>query len=182
MTGKAASWRCCRCSGSKNPDAARSYRRGRPLRCGADLRRRGDHPGDLGVVGAGRDEPSRYRGLPPTSFPLAVLILIALFAIQPRGTSPLSAGHSARSWRFGFCTIAVLGLWGIAQHPSVLAAINPLYGLWYLFSGGLAGFLVLGGGVPVRYRRRSTLRRYGPFRRPADTLGVVGGGVSEPCS
>jgi KUP system potassium uptake protein len=39
----------------------------------------------------------------------------------------------------------VMGIAGIARHPSVLAAVNPLYGLRYLFSNGYAGFLILGG-------------------------------------
>jgi KUP system potassium uptake protein len=43
-----------------------------------------------------------------------------------------------------FVVMAVLGVYGVAQHPSILAALNPLYGLRYLFSGGLASFLVLG--------------------------------------
>ena len=43
-----------------------------------------------------------------------------------------------------FVTIAVLGIWGISQHPSVLIAIDPRYGASYLLSGGWAGFLVLG--------------------------------------
>ena len=43
-----------------------------------------------------------------------------------------------------FVTIAVLGLMGIAKHPSVFAALNPAYGLSYLFSDGATGFLVLG--------------------------------------
>ena len=44
-----------------------------------------------------------------------------------------------------FLTIALLGLWGIARHPAVFAAIDPRYRLAYLFSGGALGFLVLGG-------------------------------------
>ena len=44
-----------------------------------------------------------------------------------------------------FLTMAVLGLHGIMQHPSVLAAINPLYAVHYLKIGGYTGFLVLGG-------------------------------------
>ncbi|MDP3857458.1 MAG: KUP/HAK/KT family potassium transporter, partial [Stagnimonas sp.] len=43
-----------------------------------------------------------------------------------------------------FLTLAVLGVLGIASHPTVLLALNPLHG-WALLSGhGLAGFLVLG--------------------------------------
>jgi KUP system potassium uptake protein len=44
-----------------------------------------------------------------------------------------------------FLAIAVLGILGIARHPAVLAALNPFYGLRYLFSNGYASFLVLGG-------------------------------------
>jgi len=79
----------------------------------------------------------------PLVVPVSVAILIVLFAIQPRGTAWIGRafGPIMALW---FATIAVLGISGIAQHPSVLAAIDPRYGLNYLFSGGFAGFLVLG--------------------------------------
>jgi KUP system potassium uptake protein len=75
--------------------------------------------------------------------PAAVAILLALFAIQSWGTA--SIGHL-----FGpvmlvwFVAIATMGIWGVAQHPAVFAALNPLSGLSYLFSHGASGFLVLG--------------------------------------
>jgi len=76
--------------------------------------------------------------------PAAVVILILLFAFQPRGTARIGSifGPVMALW---FTVIAALGLWGIAQHPSVLIAINPYYGFDYLASGGAKGFLVLGG-------------------------------------
>jgi KUP system potassium uptake protein len=80
----------------------------------------------------------------PYVLPLSVLILIALFAIQPQGTARIGRafGPIMALW---FGTIAVLGLWGVIQQPSVLLAIDPRYGIDYLFSGGAVGFLVLGG-------------------------------------
>jgi len=39
----------------------------------------------------------------------------------------------------------VLGVWGIAQNPHILRAIDPRQGLTYLLSDGAGGFLVLGG-------------------------------------
>ena len=80
----------------------------------------------------------------PYVLPGAVLILVALFAIQPLGTARIGRafGPIMALW---FTTIAVLGAWGIARHPSVLVAIDPTRGLSYLFTGGAAGFLVLGG-------------------------------------
>jgi KUP system potassium uptake protein len=79
----------------------------------------------------------------PYVLPAAVLVLIGLFAIQPQGTSRIGRafGPIMALW---FVTIAVLGIWGIAQHPGVLAAIDPRYGASFLLSGGGAGFLVLG--------------------------------------
>jgi KUP system potassium uptake protein len=82
-------------------------------------------------------------GLTPYVLPAAVVILVALFAIQPQGTARIGRafGPIMLVW---FVVMAVLGVYGVAQHPSILAALNPLYGLRYLFSGGLASFLVLG--------------------------------------
>ena len=76
--------------------------------------------------------------------PAAVAILVALFAIQPLGTSRIGKafGPIMGIW---FLSIAALGIWGVTRHPAVFAALNPLYGLRYLFSNGYASFLVLGG-------------------------------------
>jgi KUP system potassium uptake protein len=81
--------------------------------------------------------------LQPYVVPMAVVILLALFAIQSRGTEKIGQmfGPVMLVW---FVTIAVLGLFGIAKHPAVFAALNPAYGLSYLFSNGRTGFLVLG--------------------------------------
>ncbi len=76
--------------------------------------------------------------------PAAVIILLALFALQPIGTAKIGRafGPVMLTW---FAIMALLGLYGIAQHPSVIVAINPYYGFAYLAGGGLKGFLVLGG-------------------------------------
>ena len=80
----------------------------------------------------------------PYVLPTAVLILVALFAIQPQGTARIGRafGPIMALW---FATIALLGIWGIARHPSVLFAIDPRHGVSYLLSSGGNGFLVLGG-------------------------------------
>lgn len=74
----------------------------------------------------------------------AVAILVALFALQPLGTTRIgkSFGPVMLIW---FGVMAAMGIYGILQYPGVLVAINPYYGLKDLASGGLAGFLVLGG-------------------------------------
>jgi KUP system potassium uptake protein len=80
----------------------------------------------------------------PYILPAAVVILVALFAIQPLGTTKIGRafGPIMALW---FLVMAMLGLWGIVQHPAVLFAIDPRAGLAYLRTGGMTGFLVLGG-------------------------------------
>jgi KUP system potassium uptake protein len=81
--------------------------------------------------------------LQPYVVPAAVAILLALFAIQSQGTAAIGRffGPIMLLW---FLVMAAMGISGIVQHPSVFAALNPVYGLSYLFSHGATGFLVLG--------------------------------------
>jgi KUP system potassium uptake protein len=80
----------------------------------------------------------------PYVLPLSVIVLIAVFALQPLGSARIGKlfGPVMTVW---FLTIGVLGLSGVVSHPGVLAAFDPRYGLGYLFSHGMSGFLVLGG-------------------------------------
>lgn len=80
----------------------------------------------------------------PYILPLTVAVLLALFLIQPFGTARIGKifGPVMALW---FLAIAALGVRGILQHPSVLLALNPAYGIAFLFSNGYTSFLVLGG-------------------------------------
>ncbi|MEB0114153.1 KUP/HAK/KT family potassium transporter [Variovorax sp. RTB1] len=80
----------------------------------------------------------------PFVLPVTVGILVALFAVQGVGTAKIGRafGPIMAVW---FVTMAALGIWGIAKHPAVLYALNPYYGVSYLFHSGYIGFMVLGG-------------------------------------
>lgn len=80
----------------------------------------------------------------PYILPLTVAVLLAVFLIQPFGTARIGKifGPVMALW---FLAIAALGVRGIVQHPSVLLALNPAYGIAFLFSNGYTSFLVLGG-------------------------------------
>ena len=108
----------------------------------------------------------------PYILPAAVVILLSLFAIQPLGTARIGRvfGPIMALW---FLSIAALGVWGIIQHPAVLLALNPLYGIHFLFSNGLTSFGA-GRRVSVRHRRRSAVRRHGALRQTADLAGWFG--------
>jgi KUP system potassium uptake protein len=82
--------------------------------------------------------------LGPYVLPTAVVILVALFAIQSQGTARIGQafGPVMAAW---FTTIAVLGIWGIAKHPTVLYGLDPRYAASYLAHEGFKGFAVLGG-------------------------------------
>lgn len=75
--------------------------------------------------------------------PLAVIILVLLFLFQHQGTARIGRlfGPIMLVW---FVTLGVLGIRGMVQHPSVLVALNPLYGARYLIAGGSMAFAVLG--------------------------------------
>jgi KUP system potassium uptake protein len=80
----------------------------------------------------------------PYTMPIAVVILIGLFAIQKRGTGAVGRafGPVMLVW---FATIAILGVIGIVHHPQVLAALNPVHGAQLVLNHGFLGFAVLGG-------------------------------------
>ncbi|WP_175725842.1 potassium transporter Kup [Burkholderia ambifaria] len=82
--------------------------------------------------------------LEPYVLPLATLILLALFALQPLGTAKIGCafGPIMALW---FIVMAALGISGIVRHPVILWALNPVHGITYLIHSGGTGFLVLGG-------------------------------------
>jgi KUP system potassium uptake protein len=78
--------------------------------------------------------------------PLTCAILVALFAIQSRGTGAVGKlfGPIMLIW---FVTIAALGITHIAKNPAVLQALSPIYGFHYFKAHGMPGFPILGAVV-----------------------------------
>jgi KUP system potassium uptake protein len=75
--------------------------------------------------------------------PLTVVILIALFAAQSRGTAKVAAmfGPIMVVW---FISIALAGALHIRDDPRVLFAVNPLYGIEFFIHHGEIGLVTLG--------------------------------------
>jgi KUP system potassium uptake protein len=80
----------------------------------------------------------------PYTMPIAVAILVCLFAIQSRGTGTVGKafGPIMMVW---FATLGALGVSGIVHHPQVLEALNPVHAARLLTTHGFTGFTVLGG-------------------------------------
>jgi KUP system potassium uptake protein len=79
----------------------------------------------------------------PYVLPIAIGVVIGLFALQRQGTSVVGAlfGPVTLLW---FLVIAWLGLAAIVKNPSVLHALNPIHALRFTTQHGFASFLVLG--------------------------------------
>ena len=78
--------------------------------------------------------------------PLSVIVIVEVFLAQYRGTASMGKlfGPIMTVW---FTAIGALGLIEIVQHPSVLMAISPLYGVRVLATHGYLAFIVVGSVV-----------------------------------
>ena len=84
-----------------------------------------------------------HPGLEPLVIPLAVAILIGLFAMQSRGTAKVGALFGPIVLVY-FATLAVLGVVNISAHPDILRILNPVWAVrFFAYDPGLA-FLALG--------------------------------------
>ena len=79
----------------------------------------------------------------PYVIPIVIVILVALFAVQSRGTAGIGKVFGPVTFLW-FTTLGALGLYQIVQRPGVLAAVNPLYGVEFFARNGWPGYLVLG--------------------------------------
>jgi KUP system potassium uptake protein len=102
----------------------------------------------ISVLGAVEGLEIAAPGMRHAVVPVAVVILVGLFALQRQGTARVGAifGPIMLVW---FATIAVLGVRGILLDPAVLRAASPTYAAAFLGRTGFHGFLVLGGVVLV---------------------------------
>jgi KUP system potassium uptake protein len=86
-------------------------------------------------------------GLQPFVIPIAVGILVGIFAIQSHGTARVGALFGP-VMLFYFLVIAVLGVMHIVDRPQViLATINPLHVFTFFFDEPLRAFIALGSVV-----------------------------------
>lgn len=82
----------------------------------------------------------------PFIVPLSVIVLVALFAAQRRGTGRIGVlfGPVMLVW---FAALAIMGIFGIMQQPRVIAALNPVFGFEFFLRNGLRSLLIFGAVV-----------------------------------
>jgi KUP system potassium uptake protein len=87
-------------------------------------------------------EPALVRWV----MPISVVIVLALFVVQKRGTAKVGAVFAPVMCAW-FVVIALLGVNMIVRAPEILVALNPYYALRFFRSHGVAAFMALGGVV-----------------------------------
>ena len=97
----------------------------------------------LSAIEGLKDVESIGSQIEPYIVPITVAILVALFAVQARGTARVASffGPVMVVW---FIAIAVAGVIWIASNPGVLLALNPYYGVSFLLGHGVVGLVTLG--------------------------------------
>jgi len=78
--------------------------------------------------------------------PLSIAVIVALFAVQVRGTASIGRafGPVMAAW---FAVLAAMGLFQIARNPDVLMAVSPHYAALVCFHHGWLAFVTLGSVV-----------------------------------
>src|SRR6516165_4914551 len=79
----------------------------------------------------------------PYVVPITVVILLALFAVQSRGTARVAAffGPIMRIW---FLVIGFASFPAIVSQPEVLFSLSPIYAISFMLHHGIVGFVTLG--------------------------------------
>lgn len=79
----------------------------------------------------------------PYVVPITAGVLIALYMVQYKGTAGIGKwfGPVVLVW---FSTLAILGVINIVDNPRILAALNPIHAVWFLYDNAWLGFVALG--------------------------------------
>ncbi len=87
--------------------------------------------------------PALEDGIEPFILPIAIIILVGLFAVQSRGTGVMGRyfGPITAVW---FVVMGALGALNIAHDPSVFQALLPTHALGFALNHGFLTFVVLG--------------------------------------
>ncbi len=105
--------------------------------------------------------------------PVSIVIIVALFAVQKRGTGTVGGlfGPVMIVW---FAVLGLLGVVSIVETPAVLAAVNPAHALDFFVRHKLVGFLTLGVVVLAVTGCEALYADLGHFGRRAMSLAWIG--------
>ena len=78
--------------------------------------------------------------------PISAIIIVALFAVQNRGTGRVGLVF-APVMILWFAALAALGIWHVAQNPGVLRALSPHYAIEFFLHAKWSAFFALGSVI-----------------------------------
>jgi KUP system potassium uptake protein len=110
---------------------------------------------------------------PQVTLAIALGILVALFAVQARGTAKVARlfGPVCVVW---FVAIGLLGMVHVADEPAILLAFNPWYAVSFLTGHGTIGLFVLGAVFLTVTGAEALYADMGHFGRGPIQLGWLG--------
>ncbi len=100
----------------------------------------------ISVLGAVEGLEILAPGLKHWVVPISAVIIVLLFSFQNRGTGKVGAVF-APIMVLWFVTLAVLGIWHIAQNPFVLRALSPYYAIEFFLHARWTAFFALGSVI-----------------------------------
>jgi KUP system potassium uptake protein len=124
----------------------------------------------------------------PFVIPITIVVLFGLFYIQRHGTA-LVGNFFGPVMVLWFSTLALLGLSNIVAHPAILHALNPLYGVQFLFDNKAMALVAMGNVVLAvtgaealyadmgHFGRKPIQRAWFAFVLPALVLNYFGQGA-----
>ena len=107
-------------------------------------------------------------GLQGWVVPITAVIIVALFAVQRRGTGAVGRlfGPVMIGW---FVAIGACGVHGIVEHPQILAALSPVYAVKFMVGDFGTAFFSLAGVVLAVTGAEALYADMGHFGRKAIT-------------
>jgi KUP system potassium uptake protein len=100
----------------------------------------------ISVLGAIEGLEVAAPGLENYVVPLTIIVLVALYSLQRRGTAGIGKwfGPIMIIW---FAALAIMGVINIAKAPVILQALNPWHAFQFMFDNRFIAFVALGAVV-----------------------------------
>ncbi|MDB5936102.1 MAG: potassium transporter Kup, partial [Massilia sp.] len=100
----------------------------------------------ISVLGAIEGLETAAPGLERYVVPLTIIVLVALYSVQKRGTAGIGRwfGPIMLVW---FAALSVMGVINIVEAPQILAALNPWYAFKFMLQNRFIAFVALGAVV-----------------------------------
>jgi KUP system potassium uptake protein len=116
--------------------------------------------------------------LEPLVIPIAIVILVALFLVQSRGTAKIGTMFGPVVLVY-FAALAALGVWNILRHPEILGALSPHWGIRFFAQDPKLAFLAMGSVFLAVTGAETLYADMGHFGRKA--VGISWLALVYPC-